>query len=714
MNPLTKPIDVAAELAAAFDSLTDEHRRKLFIESGITEEVARERRYCAVNFEHDAKFFVDEPSLIPRLPALMIPIFDHGGEQVAHQLRPDHPNGGAKYVSPKRGEMELVLDTHPRILPKLRDKSVDLWITEGILKADSAISRGLCCIGLLGVWMAFKKDAKGRLEALPGWDNIELRERNVYIAFDSDVMTKLPVQSALKRLRAFLMGRGAFVHVARLPAAANGKKVGLDDYFVAGSTVDDLYELAKQAAPAANVEPMIADLNAKYALLTRAHYYVEEGLDQFGHATFVPHTLAELKNIHANKLVAHNDGRANPIDLWNKHPKRREYTFMDLLPGKSQSECGNVLNMWRGWNVEPQAGSCDLILVHIRSRIANGDDAICDKVLDLLAYHVQNPLEKIRIALVLRSKMGGTGKGLFSEYLQRIYGPHFVRAESKRSVVGQFNAHMAQALMVYVDEATFGGDVQAANVLKTLISEPTRDLEHKGKDVIRVRNLAMLIIAGNASHLVHVEGGDRRHFVLDVKEERMPAAESKALIAEMNGEGAGAFLRFLMDRKLPADYSHDDVPETAARTEAKMLSAPALERFTHGFLHGGRVSVRTDDGDPQQLLWPVDDGDFLRKDEWYDAFQQWCAKRRIAYVPDRSVFFKELGVAKRGLGLYLRPVRPGGRGAQFAAAIVPGLAAARATFADSCHLGDSAWDDAITIEDQTAMIGEAGEGDGDE
>lgn len=233
--------------------LAAHHRRKLFVESGIAPDVAAERRYASATVETYAKAWAEDGlnSLIPRLPGLVIPIFDATGNEVSVQLRPDEPLDGAKYVSPKKHEQQMHLDTHPRIIPKLRDASVDLWITEGIPKADSAISRGLCCVGLLGVWMAFRKNAKGGVEVLPGWDSIVLRERNVYIAFDSDIMDKPNVRQALTRLRTFLNGRGAFTHVVYLPPTPDGGKVGLDDYFVAGHSVEDLYALAAQGHPAA-------------------------------------------------------------------------------------------------------------------------------------------------------------------------------------------------------------------------------------------------------------------------------------------------------------------------------------------------------------------------------------------------------------------------------------------------------------------------------
>jgi hypothetical protein len=66
----------------------------------------------------------------------------------------------------------------------------------------------------------------------------------VYIAFDSDAMTKPGVFLALTRLKPFLESRGAIVRVVYLPSADDGTKVGLDDFLAAGKSIDDLLSLA--------------------------------------------------------------------------------------------------------------------------------------------------------------------------------------------------------------------------------------------------------------------------------------------------------------------------------------------------------------------------------------------------------------------------------------------------------------------------------------
>lgn len=694
-------------------TLTPAHEA-LLIASAINEDVAAERGYWSATRPEHAQFLreLELESLADSMPGLIVPTYNYKREKVTYQLRLDYPvkmakGGTLRYKSPRKDERRTFFDIHPRNADKLAGNE-PLWITEGVRKADAATSKGLCCIALMGVDMWQSKDVKDRPAALPEWSFVNLKGRDVFLAFDSDVMTNPKVQAALTRLRTYLTGRHAIVHDVILPGGPNGEKIGLDDYFAAGHSLEELHALAEEQPAAPPVDwSFIDDINAKFAFLKHAHYYVEETTDLFGQKTYAAHTLPELRNIFANKPVTMpgDDGprQVNPVELWNANPKRREYMFMDLLPGVSQHACDKrgVLNMWQGWNVEPvdSPQSCNLIVKHIHDRIANGDAYIAEKILDLLAFHVQRPMEKVRIALVLRSKTQGTGKGLLGEYLRAIYGPHFVKADTQRAVLGQFNAHLAKALVLFVDEATFGGDRKAADQLKTLISEETRDLEHKGKDVNRVRNLMFLMIAGNAEHLVNVETADRRHFVVDVREERMPTAESRALIAEMRGAGPAAFLHFLMNRELAPDYNHEDVPETAARSDAKLHSLPRLERFIYEHLYNGEVSHRAETGE-RRLFWPTTEGGYLAKAEWFKAFEAFHKNDR--YAEKVSEFYKKLAAdTKRGVPLVLRTIHPrqGENKSQVPCAVLPTLDAARELFAKSCNLDVSIWNGAANAAD---------------
>ncbi len=238
--------------------LHEHHRRMLEEGSVIDPAVIAERPYCTAAKKVDLKrkgFSRDQQdTLSPRDGefGLLAPIcWPNREEPPFWVLRPDHPRT-SKYGKKVKYEMppgsRMALDSPPRCHPWLADPSIPLWITEGQKKGDAGASYGLCMISLIGVWNFRGTNEFGGKTALAEWEDVALNGRRVYMVFDSDVMQKIEVYRALSRLRSFLKGRGADVHVVYLPSGPGGEKVGLDDFFAAdrSRSRDDLLALAEK------------------------------------------------------------------------------------------------------------------------------------------------------------------------------------------------------------------------------------------------------------------------------------------------------------------------------------------------------------------------------------------------------------------------------------------------------------------------------------
>jgi hypothetical protein len=223
-------------------SLLPQHER-LVVASAITPEVAAARGYRSATSKAELKRlgFSDFQC---RVPALLVPVFSVFGEVATYQIRPDDPRIDKKKGKALKYETvagaRMVIDVPPTARAKIGDPSVPLFVTEGVRKADSAVSRGLCCIDVLGVWNWRGTNADGGKTALGDWEAIALKERKVYLAFDSDYLEKMAVRQALTRLRIFCQSKGAHVQVLGLPPGDGGIKVGLDDFFAAGNSVKEL------------------------------------------------------------------------------------------------------------------------------------------------------------------------------------------------------------------------------------------------------------------------------------------------------------------------------------------------------------------------------------------------------------------------------------------------------------------------------------------
>jgi hypothetical protein len=237
--------------ADAYQSSIFPQHADLLRASSIPTAVAAERGYMSVDTKARLKglgFSEGQRSV----PGLLIPIWNAAGEVALHQYRPDTPRERdgklVKYETPLKARM--VLDVPPRAREWIDDPARPLFITEGARKADAAAAAGLCCVALLGVWNWRGTNAKGGSTVLADWEMVALKSRDVFLAFDSDVVTKPEVCHALHRLAGFLDTRGASVQVILLPSGDGGVKAGLDDYLAAGHSVDDLLGLARPELPA--------------------------------------------------------------------------------------------------------------------------------------------------------------------------------------------------------------------------------------------------------------------------------------------------------------------------------------------------------------------------------------------------------------------------------------------------------------------------------
>jgi hypothetical protein len=200
----------SSPITAADLSLASHHAKMLLEGSGISEEVARGRRYrTAYDPQRLKELGYSDSQLLA--PALEVPLYSLGRYLAGHQIRPDDPrldeNGKPiKYESPAGSNN--VLDCHPCNAEKLMDPREPLWITEGSKKADSGASRGLVVISLQGVWGGMRDKGPH-----PDWSLIPLANRTVYLCFDADVVEKENVQKALSALCEFLWDRRATAYV---------------------------------------------------------------------------------------------------------------------------------------------------------------------------------------------------------------------------------------------------------------------------------------------------------------------------------------------------------------------------------------------------------------------------------------------------------------------------------------------------------------------
>ncbi len=220
--------------------LLEAHYSHLRAGSGISAEVILERGYKSLL----GKSELDKLGFAPaqqRTPGILIPLWGVDGKKIGYQYRPDRPRldrrgRPVKYETPAGSGLRL--DCPPRCQRMLGDPKMPLWVTEGSKKADALAARGACAVSLSGVWGFKGRNELGGITLLADWDYIALKDRTVYLAFDSDIVTKEPVRKALEHIGEHLRRKGAKVCMVRLPELEGQSKTGIDDYLLRHSLSD--------------------------------------------------------------------------------------------------------------------------------------------------------------------------------------------------------------------------------------------------------------------------------------------------------------------------------------------------------------------------------------------------------------------------------------------------------------------------------------------
>lgn len=275
---------------------------------------------------------------------------------------------------------------------------------------------------------------------------------------------------------------------------------------------------------------------------------------------------------------------------WLKWGRRPTYDRIDLLPGQPPVIPGppSILNLWRGFSVNPARGSWERMKAHIAEVLANNDPLCLDYIMRWSAWAIQNPGERAEAALVFRGGKG-SGKGTFAHAMRRLFGAHGLHIANSKHLVGSFNAHLRNCLLLYADEAFWAGDKQGESTLKALITEATLTIEQKGVDVVQWRNRIHLIMTANAQWVVPASHDERRYAMFNVSETHIgDKSYFDKLHTEMENGGLAAMLHDLQHAELGAWHPRF-IPQTQALTEQKIQSMGLLQEWWGAVLNDARV-----------------------------------------------------------------------------------------------------------------------------
>jgi hypothetical protein len=357
--------------------------------------------------------------------------------------------------------------------------------------------------------------------------------------------------------------------------------------------------------------------------------------------------VEDFHKTFGNVLIEHGNDYIEVSRAWFKWKGRRQYLGRGVVfePGGPLDFPDDMLNLWRGFGLEPKQGDWSLMRNHIFAVVCSGRQRDFDYLLKWMAYAVQRPNEPIGVAVAFRGAPGA-GKGVVARTFGNFFGKHFVHIANGDQLTGRFNASLATSCAVFLDEALWAGDKKGEGVLKALITEPRLQLEAKFKDPIMVDNRLRIMVASNNDWMVPVGIGDRRWFVLDVPDTYAGTTHARyfePLYAEIKSGGAAAMFHDLLAMDL-SNFDVRAVPHTAAKAQQQALGLTGTEAWLHQLLQESVIGFK-----PWQ-----NNGVTIGTDEAYAAYEDF-SKRQHAFRPDiKSVWSKKI---RKVLGPCVRNTR---------------------------------------------------------
>lgn len=385
------------------------------------------------------------------------------------------------------------------------------------------------------------------------------------------------------------------------------------------------------------IDPNLAKMNSQFAVVENVGgrcRVIEETFDpSVNRFRITEQGFDDFKNRFLNqKIPVGGDKFMSLGHWWLQHPERMQYSTVVFAPDQ---EIPGAYNLWKGFSCAPNPeGDCSLFLDHIKHTICSGNDENYEYLIRWMARAVQLPAKTGEVAIVLQGERG-TGKSIFAKVFGRLFGRHFMEISNASHLVGQFNAHLQDIVVLFADEAFFAGDRKHASVLKNLITSDTLTLEKKFRDAEQAANCVHLIMASNDEHVIPAGEYERRFLMLRVNNEHRQDTEYfKRLLDQMEEGGYGALLHYLRSIDITG-FNVRKVPNTQSLQEQKLLSMPPEGEWWYQLLASGNLPLNYTWGGPVPKSVLIDN--YLEHTERF-------------HVPRRStetalgLFFKKVGL----------------------------------------------------------------------
>jgi len=307
--------------------------------------------------------------------------------------------------------------------------------------------------------------------------------------------------------------------------------------------------------------------------------------------------IDSLENMRILIVGEDNKPKITPItELWLKGP-HRNYDGRIIFDPNIKYNCDDRpnFNLWRDFAIQPGIGDVTRFLDYILKIVVSGKEEHYEWLLDWVAHIFQKPGEKPGTSVVLRG-IEGIGKSFFAETIGKLISGrknnkrnnYYFKTSNPEHVMNSFNDHLANILLLHMEETFWAGDKKGAHHLKDLITGEDLSVGQKHLSTKMANNYMRVIMNGNDDWLVPAGPESRRYAVFDVSDELLQNTEFYGEMSIwLDNNGLEALMHFFMTRNITHDVRK--VPITEGLIDQRISSMDSVQAWWFNILVAGRL-----------------------------------------------------------------------------------------------------------------------------
>lgn len=310
--------------------------------------------------------------------------------------------------------------------------------------------------------------------------------------------------------------------------------------------------------------------------------------------------------------------------LWqNSSARRHVYRDQIVFDPSMRLDPERYINTFEGLPLQPirDPSKCEAIRETLLF-LCNGAEDAAEWLTKWMAYPLQHMGAKMATAVLAHSTMEGSGKSfLFSDVHRQIYGRYGSTA-GQHEMESAWNEWQQQNLYTVFEEVVSRDQrYNQMGKIKHQITGKTKMINAKFMSSWEEANLMNAVFLSNEIIPFPISEADRRMLVL-WPEKMMPESLRKRMMAEHDGDGAAAWLGYLLDYPLGDFNPHTRPPMTPAKARLIDIGRASWEHFRIDW-EMGQIA------DDMGLAVPYTP---CLSSDLYAVYRTWCDRNHVKAV----------------------------------------------------------------------------------